>query len=125
MYLKKLAAGAAMAGALGFSALGIGNGIAQAKPHPGPPIPPIPGIPLVCPGGPGVNCNGPGTPLPPGWGGVTPPPGHWGDPAYYGLPTTWAPDWVPRAQNVVWNNDLAQWGIWWLDQFIPLPPPPQ
>jgi hypothetical protein len=21
---------------------------------------------------------------------------------------------------VVWNNDLATWGIWWLGQFVPL-----
>jgi hypothetical protein len=32
MYLKKIAAGAAMVGALGFSAVGLGAGIASAAP---------------------------------------------------------------------------------------------
>ena len=34
MYLKKIAAGAAMVGALGFSAVGLGAGIASAAPPP-------------------------------------------------------------------------------------------
>lgn len=116
---KKLAASAAMAGALGLSALGVVSGVAQAKPHDDP----WPPVPVICPGGPGVNCNGPGTPIPPGLG--TPPPGHAGDPAYYGLPTVWAPDgvWWP-AQNLVWNDVVSQWGVWWWDQFFPFPQQP-
>ena len=42
---KKIAAGAAMAGALGFSALGV-SGIAQAKPH--DPDPCLPGVNFGC-----------------------------------------------------------------------------
>jgi hypothetical protein len=40
MYLKKIAAGAAMVGALGFSAVGLGAGIASAA----PPAPVVAGI---------------------------------------------------------------------------------
>ena len=51
-------------------------------------------------------------------------PGHWNDPAWAGLPTTWLPpNWIelgiPGPLDVVWNPDLAVWGVWWADQFIP------
>ena len=123
-YWKKFAVGAAMAGALGFAALS-GAGLAQAKPHGGG-EPCVPGVDCWPPGHNGLGPPGQvmhGNPDVLGLTGV--PPGHWQNPAEFGLPTTWAPDWVPWAQQVVWNNDLAQWGIWWLNQFIPLPPPPQ
>lgn len=131
MNLKKIAASATVAGALGLGALGFGSGVAQAKPHdPLPPFPPIPGdvawVPGVDP--PGHNPFGPpgqvmqGNPVVPGLTGV--PPGHWGDPTYFGLPATWLPlNWlelgIPGPLDVVWNPDLAAWGIWWAEQFIP------
>ena len=40
MYVKKIAAGAAMVGALGFSAVGLGAGVANAA----PPAPVVTGI---------------------------------------------------------------------------------
>ena len=42
--LKRIAITATITGALG-GPVGIGTGLAQAKPHPGPPIPPIPVVP--------------------------------------------------------------------------------
>jgi len=131
MKLNKLAATAAMTGALGSAALGIGAGMAQADPNgpnvpgpnvpgpnvPGPNVPdrdgpgvgPIPGQP-ICNGGPGVNCNGPGTPLPPGQGGF-PPPGHYNDPIGYGLPDRWMPPGQPVDYPVVFNPAVNQWGV--------------
>lgn len=116
-----------MAGALGFSALGAG-GVAQAKPH--DPGPCVPGIDCWVPGvdPPGHNPVGPpgqvmkGNPVVPGLTGV--PPGHWGDPAWAGLPSTWLPyNWmelgVPGPLDVVWNPDIGSWGVWWAEQFIP------
>src|ERR1700757_5498576 len=52
-----------------------------------------------------------GNPIVPGLTGV--PPGHWAE--------TWSP-WagVPELP-VVWNDGLLEWGVWWLDQFIPFP----
>jgi hypothetical protein len=132
MRIKKVAAGAAVVGALGFGALGIASGAAQAKPHyPGPP--PIPVVPDVWLRGdpPGHNPYGPpgqvmnGNPVVPGLTGV--PPGHWGDPVSVGLPPVWLPgNWVdlgiPVPQPVVLNADLGVWGIWWNDAFIPFGP---
>ncbi|HTY34138.1 hypothetical protein [Mycobacterium sp.] len=136
MKLNKMAATAAMAGALGSAALGIGAGFAQADPNgpnmpgpgpnvPGPNVPganvpgpngpgqgPVPGQP-ICNGGPGVNCNQPGSPLPPGQGGA-PPPGHYNDPGSYGLPATWVPpvgDPDGTQLPVVFNPQVGQWGV--------------
>lgn len=124
--LNKIAASAAIAGALGSAALGIGAGMAQADPQgpnvpgpnvPGPNVPgqgpnvpgPVPGQP-ICNGGPGVNCNGPGTPLPPGQRGF-PPPGHYNDPIGYGLPARWMPPGQPGDYPVVFNPAVNQWGV--------------
>jgi hypothetical protein len=133
MHLNKITATAAMAGGLGAAALGIGAGLAQADPGPnvpgpgpnvpGPNVPGpnmpgpaqgpyVPGQP-ICNGGPGVNCNGPGSPLPPGQNGA-PPPGHYNDPGSYGLPATWVPpvgDPDGTQLPVVYNPDLGQWGV--------------
>ena len=127
MKLSKLAATAAITGALGSAALGIGAGFAQADPGPnvpgpnvpGPNVPGphpngpgVPGMP-ICNGGPGVNCNGPGSPLPPGQHGF-PPPGHYNEPVRYGLPATWVPpvgDPDGTQLPVVFNPDLGQWGV--------------
>ncbi|GAB3031831.1 hypothetical protein [Mycobacterium bourgelatii] len=104
MTLKKFAAGAAMAGGFALGAFGLGAGVAQADPN-------IPGIPgPVCPGGPGVNCNGPGTPLPPGQHGF-PPPGHYNDPVSYGLPATWVAPNTNVALPVVFNPSVGAWGV--------------
>jgi hypothetical protein len=140
MNLKKITAAAAMAGGLGSAALGIGAGFAQADPGvpgvpgPGPNIPGpnvpgpnvpggdrdlpapgqvVPGQPICNPGAPGVNCNVPGSPLPPGQNGF-PPPGHYNDPGRYGLPATWIPpvgDPDGTQLPVVFNPDLGQWGV--------------
>jgi hypothetical protein len=98
-----------MAGALGLGTLG-GAGLAQAKPH---------GCDVM-----GVNCWPPGhnTFGPPGQvmqgnpdvvGLTGVPPGHWGE--------VWSPWAGVPEQPVVWNDDLMAWGVWWLNQFIPLP----
>ena len=129
MHIKKITAGTAMVGALGFGALGFASGVAQAKPH-YPVPPPIPVVPEVwLPGDPpGHNPYGPpgqvknGNPVVPGLTGV--PPGHWGDPAYVGLPAVWRPgNWldlnISVPQPVVFNADLGVWGIWWNAGFIP------
>jgi len=107
MNLKKFAAKATLAGAVGFAALGAGMGLAQADPFwPSPPPPPIPAP------GPGANVGWPGNPLPPGQD-YQPPPGH----ADFVVPI-WAPPppppppWAPWAQ-VVWNPDIPGWGFWW------------
>lgn len=117
--LKKTATGAVVAGVLALGALG-GAGLAQAKPH--GPDPCVPGISCWPPGHNGWGAPGQvmqGNPVVPGLTGV--PPGHWDKPWEFGLPATWRPfdrDDIPW-QPVVWNPDLATWGIWWLDQFIP------
>src|SRR5437588_445695 len=130
MRLNRFAATAVMAGALGSAALGIGAGFAQADPNgpnvpgpnvPGPQVPgpgqvPAPGQP-ICNAGPGVNCNGPGTPLPPGQRGA-PPPGHYNDPIGYGYPSTW------QNQPVVWDPAQNAWGVWVNGVFVPAPPAP-
>ncbi|WP_297698919.1 hypothetical protein [Mycobacterium sp.] len=133
MRLNRIAAGAVVAGALTSGALGIGAGLAQADPNgpnvpgpvPGPNVPgpgPIPGQnvpgpgPLpgqgmpICNAGPGVNCNGPGTPLPPGQNGF-PPPGQYNDPIGYGLPAHWMPPGQPGDYPVVFNPAVNQWGV--------------
>jgi len=118
MSFTKIAAQAALTGALGAVALGLGAGLAGADPH-GPPGPPwVPGDVS----GPGANVGGPGNPLPPGQG-YQPPPGHsaqiddvipvWAPPPP--PPPSWAP-WLP----VVWNADLPGWGVWWNGGFIRL-----
>lgn len=134
MRLNRIAASAAIAGSLGSAALGIGAGLAQAGPNgpnvpgpvpgpnvPGPnvpgqgpnvPGPNFPGQP-ICNGGPGVNCNNPGTPLPPGQRGA-PPPGHYNDPVGYGLPATW----TYNGENnlpVVYNPAVNAWGVFTTD----------
>ena len=102
MKLKKIAGTAAIAGAITTGALGFGAGMAQADPHgPGP---------WPCHGGPGVNCNGPGTPLPPGHHGF-PPPGHYNDPVGYGLPPTFVPPGFNDAFPVVFNPGIGAWGV--------------
>ncbi|OBG18792.1 hypothetical protein [Mycobacterium sp. 852002-51057_SCH5723018] len=138
MKLNKLAATAAMAGALGSAALGIGAGFAQADPNgpnvpgpgpnvPGPNVPGpdqqpgpgyVPGQP-ICNPGPGANCNGPGSPLPPGQHGA-PPPGHYNEPARYGLPPTWHnPQGYPDGDYpVVFNPAVNQWGVFINGQFV-------
>ncbi|WP_297594464.1 hypothetical protein [Mycobacterium sp.] len=133
MRLNRIAAGAVVAGALTSGALGLGAGLAQADPNgpnvpgpvPGPNVPgpgPIPGQnvpgpgPLpgqgmpICNAGPGVNCNGPGTPLPPGQNGF-PPPGQYNDPIGYGLPAHWMPPGQPGDYPVVFNPAVNQWGV--------------
>lgn len=129
MKLNRIAAGALMAGTITSAAFGIGAGVAQADPNgpnvpgpnvPGPNVPgpdvrapgqlPPPGTP-ICNGGPGVNCNRPGTPLPPGQGGLTPPPGHYNDPVGYGLPARWTPPGQPGDYPVVFDPSLNQWGV--------------
>jgi hypothetical protein len=129
MKLNRIAAGAVMAGTITSAAFGIGAGLAQADPHgpgPGPnvPGPNVPGVPdrdgpgqgpylpgqPICNGGPGANCNGPGTPLPPGQHGF-PPPGHYNDPIGYGLPARWMPPGEPVEYPVVFNASVSQWGV--------------
>jgi hypothetical protein len=111
-------AGAVMAAALVSGAVGAA-GLAYAKPH--DPCPLVGGNCWVPGDPPGHNPFGPpgqvmngGVPGPDRLVGV--PPGHWGE--------MWRPfdrDDIP-LQPVVWNPDLVAWGIWWADQFIPLPP---
>jgi hypothetical protein len=131
MTMKKIAAGTALAGALGLAALGIGSGFAQADPK--VPNPPIPGDDFWKPGPPGHNPFGPpgqvkkdryldnGAPNP--FYGV--PPGHWDDPAYFGLPTVWLPEGIPGVTAplpLVFNPDATAWGVWIPDGvFIPFP----
>lgn len=98
-----------MAGALGFAAMGIGVGFAHADPKPNPPVPgQVKKDPAL-----GFTPN----PL----DGV--PPGHWDDPAYFGIPTTWLPPnyWGPPLR-VVFNPNWTAWGVWVNDGlFVPLP----
>lgn len=102
MRLNRIAAGAVMAGTITSAAFGIGAGVAQADPQgPNPP---------GCVGGPGVNCNGPGTPLPPGQHGF-PPPGHYNDPVGFGYPARWTPPGQPGDYPVVFNPATNQWGV--------------
>jgi hypothetical protein len=107
MNLKKAAAKASLAGALGLAAVGFGTGLAQAEPFTPPPPPPLPS-----PDAPGANYWAPGNPLPPGQN-YMPPPGHTAAPPPYWAPPPppppfWAP-WLP----VEWNWELNAWGVWW------------
>jgi hypothetical protein len=133
MNLKKIAAQAGIAGALGFAALGLGAGLAHADPPPWP----VPGVPGH-PGDPDydrdwrvipvdrddwhpnwVNAPWGNGPAPWGWG--APPP-----PAYNGpIPQPWGPP--PPAFNYwgynvqpVWDPGYNQWGFWLFGTWIPL-----
>jgi hypothetical protein len=132
--VRKSAAGAAMAGAVGLGLLGLGAGLSQADPS--YPVPPVPGIPgPVVPAVPAVNTWNPS--MPPGQNPFGPPgqvmkmqtlnvngvevpnpfygvpPGHWDDPAYLNLDAlTWQPAGysnVTAPLKVVWNG--SQWGV--------------
>jgi hypothetical protein len=129
MKIKKIFAGAAMAGALGIGAVATAGGVAQADPKPWPPpIPPIPGDVVWLPGDPpGHNPWGPPgqvkkNPFTPLYGV---PPGHWDDPVAFGLPAVWLPpdiDGVTVPLPVRFNPDFSGWGVWVNpDWFIPLP----
>ncbi|PJE23365.1 hypothetical protein EUA02_15510 [Mycobacterium paragordonae] len=76
----------------------------------------MPGQP-ICSGGPGVNCNGPGSPLPPGQNGF-PPPGQYNDPGRYGLPATWIAPGTDVALPVVFNAELNAWGVYTTTGFV-------
>lgn len=143
--MKRLAAGTAMAGALGMSALGAG--VSQADPD--IPIPPLPGIPgPVVPGNvnpavwvpgmpPGQNPFGPPGQVMkmqtldiPGVGEVANPffgvpPGHWGDVAYLNPQNiVWLPPGFPDLTtplNLVWNATADAWGVFVGDVFVPYP----
>jgi hypothetical protein len=114
MHLKKFAAEATLAGAVGFAALGAGTGLAHADPFwPTPPPPPIPAP------GPGANVGWPGNPLPPGQN-YQPPPGHADDVVpVWAPPAPPPPPWAPWTQ-VVWNAEVQGWGVWWNGGFTPL-----
>ena len=86
MNVKKIAAGAALAGALGFTAVGLGAGIANA----GPPAPVVAGIPWQQDGGHGGYWgHGDGGDW--GDGGRGDNRGNWG----YGGNWGYAPSWNP------------------------------
>src|SRR5262249_54215888 len=129
---KKLLAEAMIVGALGFSSLGAGGGIANAKPH-WPGIPWIPGPGHVGGWHPGKWLDvgdwvDVGDWIPPWWWFVPPPPpppgyypgypgyppppppGYYPGPGYPGYAAGWQPgevaqDWAP------WG-----WGLWQGDQ---------
>lgn len=143
-YIKKTAAGAALAAALGVAGLGIGAGVSQARPdQPGPPVPPIPGpvmpgvwMPGMPPGQnpwgpPGqvmkmqtVNVPGVGEVINPFYGV---PPGHWDDLNYLNPQTIrWIPPQFPDLAtplNLVWNAAANAWGVFVNDVFVPYPIP--
>jgi hypothetical protein len=121
MNVKNILAGAGIAGALSFGALGMGAGLAHGDndyPYP----PPVPGHDWH-----GDNWHN--------WGaGWRDDPGRWHDrddfgdfraPYDLGFVPDWAPtmppvpDWAPGAQ-VVWNPGVAGWGVWWGGNFVPL-----
>jgi hypothetical protein len=122
MKLKKIAAGTALAGALGFGALGVGAGLAQAD----PPWPPGPNVP-----GPGWDHDngwrgdhdwranhdwradrGDWDGVPADWNNF------WGPPPWASVPPP-APIWAPGLA-VVWNPDVGGWGVWNSGIFIQL-----
>ena len=143
--IARFAAGSALAGALGLSALGAGIG--QAAPgNPGPP--PVPVIPgpadpgMVHPGWmpgmpPGLNPFGPPGQVMkmqtldiPGVGEVANPffgvpPGHWGDVAYLNPQNiVWLPPGFPDLTtplNLVWNAAANAWGVFVNDVFVRYP----
>jgi hypothetical protein len=113
LHLKTTAAKAALAGALGVAAMGLGAGLAHAE----PPLPPPPPWPVPAPDyGPGANYGARGNPLPPGQG-YLPPPGH-GGPTPNAVAPLWAPPappppyWAPWLP-VEWNWELNALGVWW------------
>ena len=77
MYLKKIAAGAALAGALGFTAVGLSAGIANAA----PPAPAVAGWPQDHDGHWGHDGDGGD------WGDR----GNWGDGGNWGNGGNWGP----------------------------------
>ena len=125
MKLKRIVAAGAMVGALGFSALGLGAGLAYADPA-GPFIPgPHPGHDAPFDthwGGDPGRFHFQGAP----WGDG-PAPWGWGDPPAV---TGWQPppDGVAPApfnywgNNVqpVWDTGYNQWGFWLFGIWIPL-----
>jgi hypothetical protein len=128
MYVKKIAAKASIAAALGAMALGVGVGLAQADPNPAPPIP-VPGD-----AGHFNGANWGGVPRDrDDWGGVPRDRGDWGPPRDRDdwrfdrgdVPPLWAPpappppDWDNGAP-VVWNAGFNGWGLWINGAFIPL-----
>lgn len=122
MKIKKVVATTAVAGALGFAALGLGSGFSHADPKwpniPGPPNPPIPGVANWAPGGPpGHNPFGPPGHVKKGFYNV--PPGHWNDRARLGIPDVWLPPVELRPDfpdlntplKVEWNAEAAAFGV--------------
>ncbi|QNI09445.1 hypothetical protein GAN17_13120 [Mycobacterium kubicae] len=75
---------------------------------PGPNVPGPNNNPICY--GPGANCLGPGSPLPPGQNGF-PPPGHYNDPVRYGQPATYFVPQYNQAFPVVFNPDAGAWGV--------------
>ena len=119
MKLKQIVAGTAIAGALGFSAMGIGTAVALADP---PPFVPGPhhdqwrgddrrGYFHDTPWGEGPAPWGWGAPPPPVWGGPLPAPG--------GPPPAPINYWGFQEQPV-WDPGFSQWGFWFFGVWIPL-----
>lgn len=121
--VKRAAASAVMAGALGLGAFALGSGVGQADP-PVPPIPPVPGNPMPpvpnIPMPPMPNIPMPGIPDIP-WGGpnVNPawvpgmPPGQnpFGPPGQVmKLPTLTLPNGTVLNPNPFLNVPPGQWG---------------
>jgi hypothetical protein len=118
--VKKIAATAGITGALGLGALGVGAGLAQADNGNLWPQPPGPGShDWDNRGWDGRDWHGDQSA---GWrwdrDGWRPDFDRGGVPDWAPSAPE-APDWAPGAP-VVWNPDLAHWGVWWLNQFIPL-----
>lgn len=110
--IKKTAATAAMAGALGLGAVGLGTGIAQADP-PGIPIPPIPPIPAPqIPGIPMPDIPWDGPNVNPAWvPGMPPGQNPFGPPGQVmKLPTLTLPDGTILNPNPFLNVPPGQWG---------------
>ncbi len=150
--MKKIAAGTAMAGALGLGIIGFGSGVAAAKPDNPIPNPPVPVVGDDDHGNGGSTWDhgddwGNGTigwtpNTPPGQNPLGPPgqvmhepfingvpnpffnvpPGHWDDVV---LPTTWQPNLpgVTGPLNLEWNAQLNQWGVYVNSEFVPYPIP--
>lgn len=126
MKIKKFAASAGLAAALGLGVLAIGNGAAHGDPKPWPVIPPIPSDGGWLPGDPpGHNPWGPPGQVmkqPGPFYGV--PPGHWDDPVSFGMPAVWLPPnvGVTIPLPVVFNPDFSGWGVWVNPGFfVPMP----
>ena len=142
MNLKKIAAQAGIAGALGFAALGVGAGLAHADPPSWPvPGPAAPGhdrdwgydsdwgydrdnrgaYPADWNGWHGHWVNAPWGAGPAPWGWGPPPAPAWSGP----LPPAWGPPpptfnyWGYNVQPV-WDPGYNQWGFWLFGVWIPL-----